>query len=226
MENAELIDLQIGPYLLKIYRRTDFDALLDALMEKGSEHEDFKDERIPYWADLWPSALGLCHFLAENPALLPPAAGVLELGCGLGLPGVLAGRMGGRVVLSDYEQAALEMAAANWTLNQHSKAETLLLDWRQPPAGLSPDLILASDVVYEKRLQQPLVNFLHAVMRPKTTFLLSEPNRPANQSFLKELPNQGFRVEKSVQIVRWNDRPFPVNIFRLNTKNSEKFKNE
>ena len=49
---------------------------------------------VPYWATPWPSGAVLAGAVADDP---PPAgARVLELGCGLGLPSIVAAR-GGRV---------------------------------------------------------------------------------------------------------------------------------
>lgn len=57
----------------------------------------------PLGLDVWPAALELCAYLAWNPHLVQGRA-VLELGAGVGLPGLLAAQLGAlRVVLTDYE---------------------------------------------------------------------------------------------------------------------------
>src|SRR5206468_4437622 len=56
-----------------------------------------RDEYMPYWADLWPSARMLAKaILAET---WPPGLTALEVGCGLGLPGIAALAQGLRVIL-------------------------------------------------------------------------------------------------------------------------------
>src|SRR5262249_8725690 len=107
------------------------------------------DEYMPYWADLWPAARMLAKVLlrATWPAGLP----TLEVGCGLGLPGIVALSRGLRVTFSDYDATALRFAADNARLNGHDDFELLRMDWRYPPADRQWPLVLASDLIYEIR---------------------------------------------------------------------------
>ena len=75
-----------------------------------SEDDYVKDERLPYWADLWPSA----QILAEEVRTMRLAGQrVLELGCGLGLVSIAAAMAGADVVATDYYDDALLFARAN-----------------------------------------------------------------------------------------------------------------
>src|SRR4051794_19415431 len=65
---------------IAVLRPRNPESLLD---EHAFEHEEF----LPYWADLWPSALALARALAPR-ALR--GARTLELGCGVGLPSIAA----------------------------------------------------------------------------------------------------------------------------------------
>src|SRR4051812_32331908 len=69
----------------------DWDALRD---EEGAAARP-----IPYWARLWPSGLALAEALAAAPP--QPGTRVLELGCGLGLPSIVAARAGADVLATD-----------------------------------------------------------------------------------------------------------------------------
>ena len=127
------------------------DELFDDLIKKGEEHEDFKDERIPYWAELWASAIAMSEYLVEN-ALITEGVTVTEMGCGLGLPSIVAGKLGAEVTMTDYLDDALDFAKLNWNNNFTNKKATFSrLDWRNPDVSLAADLLLASDVAYEKR---------------------------------------------------------------------------
>src|SRR6476661_10734277 len=56
-----------------------------------SEQDYVMDERLPYWADLWPSA----EILAEEVRTMRlTGQRVLELGCGLGLVSIAAALAG------------------------------------------------------------------------------------------------------------------------------------
>lgn len=53
--------------------------------------------------DIWPGALALCNYLAIHPSLVYGRR-VIELGAGMGLPGLLAGQLGAyHSLLTDYE---------------------------------------------------------------------------------------------------------------------------
>src|SRR5262245_36471328 len=57
------------------------------------------DEYMPYWADLWPAARMLADAILREP--WTAGAHAVEIGCGLGLPGVAALAAGLRVTFSD-----------------------------------------------------------------------------------------------------------------------------
>ena len=108
----------------------DLDALIDV--------EAFeRDERIPYWANVWESALVLAEEVA---ALEPGGRSLLELGCGLALPAIVACRRGFQAVASDYEDDALEGVRYNADRNGAGRLATLLLDWRRLPDAFPPSI--------------------------------------------------------------------------------------
>src|SRR5579883_3037285 len=69
------------------------------------------DEYLPYWTDLWPAARMLAKMVLQEP--LTPGTEALEIGCGLGLPGVAALARGLKVIFSDCDATALQFAADN-----------------------------------------------------------------------------------------------------------------
>ena len=93
----------IGGHDLCLLRPRDAEALLS---EEAFEHEEF----LPYWAELWPSALALARAVGAR-AL--HGARTLELGCGLGLPSLAAALAGGRVLATDWAPDAITMTARN-----------------------------------------------------------------------------------------------------------------
>jgi len=158
---------------LVLERPRDSEALLD---EEAFEHEEF----LPYWAELWPSSLALARVVAE----LRPARRVVELGCGLGLPSIAAALGGAEVLATDWSPDALAFAARNAERNG-AGLETLLASWADP-AGLTArgpfDLVLASDVLYERRNGDALLELLPRLGRE---VLLADPERPHTAAFLE-----------------------------------------
>src|SRR5580658_1257007 len=127
----------------------------DRLMNHPAVHEAFaKDEYMPYWADLWPASRMLAKAILHEP--WTPGTKALEVGCGLGLPGIVALTMGVKVTFTDYDATALRFAADNARLNGQTDFTIRQLDWRSPPDDLQAAVILASDLVYELRNVAPL----------------------------------------------------------------------
>jgi len=138
---------------LEIMRPRDAEALVD---ERAFAEED---EFLPYWAELWPAGVGLARALDGRALRGVP---VLELGCGLGLPSIVAARAGGRVLATDWSPDAVAATAANAERNG-VQIETLECSWADPDAILEPapwPLVLASDVLYEARNVELLLDLL------------------------------------------------------------------
>ncbi len=85
----------------------------------------------PYWAELWPSAVGLARSLIERQNL--SGMRVLEVGCGLGLPGIAAAKAGASVLLTDANPDALAFALLNAQRNGCRNIATLRFNWATPP---------------------------------------------------------------------------------------------
>jgi predicted nicotinamide N-methyase len=163
----------------------DHPAEADRLMNLQAVHDAFaRDEYMPYWADLWPASRMLAKAILHEP--WTPAAEALEIGCGLGLPGIVALSVGLKVIFSDYDACALRFAADNARRNGYDDFCVRQLDWRLPPEDLRVSVLLASDLVYELRNVTPLVAFVKRVLLPGGVCLLTDQDRiPAHA--LKEI---------------------------------------
>jgi predicted nicotinamide N-methyase len=159
---------------LRLLRPRDAEALLD---ERAFEHEEY----LPYWAELWPSATALARAIGGR-ALR--GARTLELGCGLGLPSIAAALAGGRVLATDWSPEAVAMTAGNAERNG-VRLETLVCSWTDPEPVLERapwDLVLASDVLYEARNADALLDLLPRLGRE---VWLADPGRAPAARFLK-----------------------------------------
>jgi SAM-dependent methyltransferase len=173
-----------------------------------------RDEYMPYWAELWPAARMLAKVIMRES--WPKGLEALEVGCGLGLPGIAAMSAGLQVVFSDYDATALQFAADNARVNGFNDFKLLHMDWRAPPAGLEVQIILASDLVYELRNVAPLVAFIKRVLRPDGICLLTDQDRIPSESLQQTLDDEGF--EFTMQIVRAGEsggRRFKGTLYRI-----------
>lgn len=155
-------------------RPRDSEALLD------EEAFDSSDEYLPYWAQLWPSAIALARAVGRREL---GGRSVLELGCGLGLPGLAAAAGGARVTLTDWAPEAVVAARDNATRNGVA-LEAFVCDWRAPEALVARapwDLVLLADVLYEERNVAPLLDLLPRLGRE---VLLADPARATAAPFL------------------------------------------
>jgi predicted nicotinamide N-methyase len=153
------------------------------------------DEYMPYWMDLWPAARMLAKWIVRQN--WPAGLHALEVGCGLGLPGVAALAMGLRVTFSDCDATAMHFAANNARLNGFSNFDALQLDWRYPPEELRVPVVLASDLIYELRNVAPLVALVRKVLLPEGVCLLTDQDRVPSHVLRQTLAEEGlpFRTQ-------------------------------
>jgi predicted nicotinamide N-methyase len=176
-----------------IDRPVDHDKLLDHPWVRSMVAAD---DYVPYWAQLWPAARMLAKVvLREKWGRYPQPVTVLEVGCGLGLAGIVCLARGLTVTFSDVDETALSFAAANARLNGFTTGfRTVPIDFRCPPDDTKYPVVIGSDLMYEERLVDPLVDLLHAVLAPGGTCLITDPDRTPARHFRWKLGEAGFDV--------------------------------
>jgi len=197
---TEEVLLNTGSMTVRMTKIKDLDAMLNDI----DPITFADDERLPYWAELWPSAIGLARYLDRDVSLR--GKHVLELGCGLGLLGVVAARDGARVLCTDYEAEALAFAKRNALLNGCRHVRFRLVDWRRPALKRRYDAILASDVIYEARNFGPLVALLQRFLARGGCAFFADPGRPNAAPFFALLRQRGFTYRKVTEPVEWEGR--------------------
>jgi predicted nicotinamide N-methyase len=173
----------VGGRELRLLVPPDAEELLD---EEAFEHEEF----LPYWAELWPSGVALADALADRDVR---GRRVLELGCGLALPGLTAALAGATVLATDWSPDAIGLLRVNAERNG-ATLETAVSSWTDPRTELDAapwDLVLAADVLYERRNAERLLELLPA-LGPEA--LLADPARPHAERFL-EAAASVWRIE-------------------------------
>lgn len=211
---TEAVTLDISGHTFTLKVVSNIDELFSDLVNKGADHEDVKDERIPYWAELWPSAIAMAEFLMDR-GLIKKGMQVTELGCGIGLPGIVAGKMGAQVIFTDYLQSALQLAEINFRLNNCTNALFKIMDWRHPNKEFSAELVLASDVAYERKSFPALIRCLKALCKPDGHILLAEPNRNFASGLIEELKKAGFTLKSETESITLKKINYTIHLHLL-----------
>lgn len=200
---------QVGELSLPIVLLASIDEVLDDLVRLGERGVTAAEilTLTPYFGTLWPSGRGLAAWLARRGGDRQDCLSgqvVLELGCGLALPSLVAARLGARVVASDCHPDVpgfLERNAA--------RAEVTItyqrLDWRMPAALDAVrelhgpfDIVLGSDLLYEAGLATTLGPALAQLCSPHTRVLLTDPGRPHLQEAVSVIEANGFVVRLEI----------------------------
>jgi len=158
------------------------------------EEEFDRDERLPYWAELWPSAIALARRLSTEDL---DGSRVIELGVGVGLPTLVALDRGARVLATDYYDAALAFTRHNAGKNGLPEPETALLDWKSPrleDLGAF-DLVFAADVLYEEGSARALARLVPSLLAADGEALIADPGRRYEPLFRSLMVDAGFRFE-------------------------------
>jgi predicted nicotinamide N-methyase len=184
--------LALGGRDVRLVRPRDGDALLDEVLAE----DDPPDDRLPFWAELWPSGTALAAAVAQR-----SLAGVraLELGCGLGLVSVVAAGRGADVLAADQSREAVAFTAVNAARNDVA-VRTVVCAFERPEPLLAEapwDLVLAADVLYESRTIPVLLALLPRLVDGGGEVWLADPGRPREREFVAGVDRAGWVRESS-----------------------------
>ena len=163
-----------------------------------SEADYVKDERLPYWADIWPSSRVLAQRVG---AMRGGGKQLLELGCGMGLVAASAARAGFDVMATDYYEDALLFTQVNVFGNARVLPETRYVDWRAFPADLEWfDYVVASDVLYEKEYAPLLARAFRQTLAHGGVGIVADPGRIGVGDFLAACGEQDVDVKPVAKV--------------------------
>ncbi len=157
-----------------------------------SEADYVMDERLPYWADLWPSARVLAATLLRE---VGAGRRLLELGCGVGLATIAAMHAGFDVTATDYYDDALHVTRGNAARNLGREPRVQLVNWREWPENLGRfDVVMAADVLYEKEYATLVAACIARALAPDGVALVADPGRLALPAFRKGVAAHGLMI--------------------------------
>ena len=179
------LDVDIAGRRVALRKPHSIDALID--------EEDFsRDERLPYWADLWPAARVLSDEVARESGA---GRSCLELGCGLGLTTIAALIAGYEVTATDYYEDALAFTRTNALRSVRRAPATRLVDWRDPADDLGTfDRVVAADVLYERAYGPLVAGVLDRTLNAGGIATIADPGRVAAEVFVRACEALGLEL--------------------------------
>ena len=176
-------EIPIRGRVVTIHHPRNADDLID-------EEAFAEDDRLPYWADIWPAARVLAERIAGEPV---NDRRYLELGCGAGLVSVAAAMAGFDITATDYYDDALRFTALNVLVNTGVLIDTRIADWRRFPHDIGRfDLVVASDVLYEPAHAALIAAVLDRTLNGRGTAIIADPGRLAAPQFIEECKERGM----------------------------------
>lgn len=222
----------VGPLRLGFTRITDPDVVLNRMVAEQDRLEKVTGKRLtgdelhlPYWAQIWDSAIGMAGYIATEPSLklegefdqtgsapLKQRKTVLDLGCGMGFSGMAAAAMGAQVMFADLEADCLLFARLN-SLRWADRVRTRQLNWQKDVLKETFDVILGADVLYERKQWVYLEPFFQQHLAPDGTILLGEPGRHTGDDFPGWVGEFGWKIRHLEQRIPRREKP--IRIFEL-----------
>ena len=171
-------------------------------------------DKLPYGVALWPSAIALAHEIAERAAAFAGKQ-VLELGAGTGLPGIVAGSLGARVIQTDRQEMALTVCERNGVRNGVGSIAYRLVDWADWDDQARYDWIIGSDILYAEGAHGYLRRILETALAPGGQILLADPFRAASIRLLEALETEGWTITFSKWQIGEAEGLRPIGLFAL-----------
>ncbi|MEO8945748.1 MAG: methyltransferase [Gemmatimonadaceae bacterium] len=178
-------DVRIGGRDINILRPRSAEDLI-------SDSDFERDERLPYWAELWPSSTILANFILTNKRR---KGTLVEIGAGVGLVSIAATMAGHNVTATDYYDDALAFTRANAFRNIGREITTEHLDWRDVGSAFPRfDVVLASDVLYESRYAPLVSDVIVRLLAPRGVAYVGDPGRVATSAFTDACLERGLAI--------------------------------
>ena len=204
MDPTRRVSERFGAVRLELETLVDLDRAVDALPDAPTDEVAARRlDLCPYFGVVWPSARAVALELAGRGDALAGRR-VLELGCGLALPSLVAARLGARVTATDAHPDVGLFLERNLALNGLTRGSAAgqvdfrALDWNDGALGDDHDLVVGSDILYEARQPVPVARALAAHAAPGGEVLLADPGRRHLQRCVDELGAAGFEAQLDV----------------------------
>jgi predicted nicotinamide N-methyase len=195
---AMQIEPELGEFRLTVAGRECSVLCRRALVSWLDEQVFLSEDPKQYGVALWPASIALALEIGQRANEFRGRT-VLELGAGVGLPGIAAAAVGARVVQTDRDDDALSLCRRNAERNR-LEVVSRVADWAEWPAGDRYDWIIGSDILYRMSLHDQLRSIFETALPSSGKLLLSDPIRSSSLKLLERLEQEEWRVRMN----RWS----------------------
>ncbi len=186
-------------------------------IDKFLDHEDLFHD-FPLWSKIWEASIILSDYVAGMPVDAEKC--FLEIGCGMGVVGVVAAAFGHSVTMTEYNPDALNFARANTRANLtagDASLEIKELDWSKPRLEGLFEYIIGSEVIYKEKDYQPILKLLKTYLRPSGEIILAEGVRKTSMEFFRQM-SEFFEITAQKKILRSRGEEVRIILARMKYK--------
>lgn len=176
--------------------------------------DPFKDVgAFPVWVKLWEASLILGHLLVGMGKV--EGKSLLELGSGLGVPGLVAAAMGYRVTMSDYQEVILDFERVSAAANGLDTIDFKLIDWFAPPELPEFDVIAAAEIIYREDFFEPLLNLFGSLLAPGGVIYMAHDIRRKSLPKFLLLAEKKYDIAVSTRTMKTDGKKHTIIVNRL-----------
>lgn len=173
-------------------------ADLEPLLEGKDALKNVAD--FPFWVKLWEAAIVLAQFLGTQK--FDQGTTLLELGAGLGAPGLAAAGAGCEVTLSDYEELILDFERVSAAASKLDNVQCMMLDWKNPPVMQRFDIIVGAEILFREEFFAPLLGVMRQALKPEGVIYLAHDVRRKSLSPFLRMAQDEYNIAASKKTLR------------------------
>ncbi len=186
--------LKIGGHALRLLKVADLQEFL-------GDTDPFADvSKFPFWIKLWDAATLLAYVLTTIPER--DGKTLLELGAGLGAPGLAAAAAGFSVTISDYEEIIMDFQRVSAAASGLDNIDFTLLDWLNPPVLPPFDVLAGAEILFREEFFEPLLGVFDAYLKPDGVIYLAHDARRKSLPKFLQLAERKYAIAINKQTIK------------------------
>ena len=202
--------LRFGEKKIRLLKIADLEEFLDGKDPLANVTE------FPFWIRLWDAAMILAYVLGSQSDVTDKR--LLELGAGLGAPGLAAASAGYKVTISDYEEIIMDFQKVSAAASGLNGIHFAHLDWLNPPQMEPFDVLAGAEILFRDEFFEPLLHIFKTYLKPEgMVYLAHDAKRQSLPKFLN-IAQKDFDIGQKEQVIKRDGKKVTILINRLRRK--------